>query len=424
MTRQTHLAGGLAALLMALMTYGAPIGSAQDGTPAATPVASSRATPTDTTAAGVCTGTGFAPGLQVTLTTGVQEEPISAEILSRTVHILARRAAAVSPGGCGILIQDSGTIQVTLAASPTIDNETAVSTLSGSARLEIVDTGGVVPEAGTVLDPAATPGAVAYPVVLSGADITDAYAVLDTTGIWQIGVSLTDDAATRFATYTRQHIGEPLAILLNGEVVSAPVIQSEISGGELVIQGNFTEDDAETLAAQLRAGTLPVTLTVSSVLFPGPGGDSPATPRSAEVAGVETFAIASAQHTTAPVDYAQSPPVGGMHDPQWQTCGFYDIPVRNEHAVHTLEHGVVWITYAPDLPPAQVDALRQIAFIDDRLLISPFPDLDAPVVLSTWDRQLRVDSVDDPRLLDFIAAYAGQSPEPAATCQGGVGTPG
>ena len=69
-----------------------------------------------------------------------------------------------------------------------------------------------------------------------------------------------------------------------------------------------------------------------------------------------------------------------------------------------------------DLPPAEVDALRQLALINDRLLVSPYPGLNAPVVLSSWDRQLRLETVDDPRLLEFITAYTGRSPEPIGSC--------
>jgi hypothetical protein len=47
------------------------------------------------------------------------------------------------------------------------------------------------------------------------------------------------------------------------------------------------------------------------------------------------------------VDYPQSPPVGGPHNPIWQNCGFYSKPVRDEYAVHSMEHGAVWITYSP-----------------------------------------------------------------------------
>lgn len=392
-----------------------------------------------------CEGTGFTPALQIVL--GVApglDGTVAPETLERTREILDRRAARFSPGGCGVWVDGEGRVLVQLATLTPNSGE-AVRTLGETARLEIVDTGGDYPAVGAILQtsanaapasgtPAAgaTPSAGAYPAVLTGADITDAYLTQSSSESFQAAITLTDEAVVRFAAFTAAHIGQPLAIVLDGRVISTPVIQAEISGGQVLIEGAFSRAEGEALVIQLQAGALPAALAVLEVATPfGPAPSAPepdgaATPAAVigEVAGVESFTVESAQHTVEPVIYAQTPPVGGMHDPQWQTCGFYDAPVRNENAVHTLEHGVVWITYAPDLPSAEVDALRQIAFIDDRLLVSPYPDLDAPVVLSSWDRQLRLDSVDDSRLLDFIAAYAGQSPEPDATCQGGVGTPG
>jgi hypothetical protein len=58
-------------------------------------------------------------------------------------------------------------------------------------------------------------------------------------------------------------------------------------------------------------------------------------------------------HVGGNIDYDQDlgiPPAGGPHNPSWQNCGFYDELVRDENAVHSLEHGAVWITYQPDLP--------------------------------------------------------------------------
>ena len=54
-------------------------------------------------------------------------------------------------------------------------------------------------------------------------------------------------------------------------------------------------------------------------------------------------------HTEGIVDYDRRPPAGGAHNPVWWNCGFYDEPVVDESAVHDLEHGVVWLAYAPDL---------------------------------------------------------------------------
>src|SRR5262245_44622584 len=72
------------------------------------------------------------------------------------------------------------------------------------------------------------------------------------------------------------------------------------------------------------------------------------------LSGVTTFSNLSRDHTDGPVPYPQVPPVGGPHNPVWLNCGIYDQPAPNENAVHSMEHGAVWITYQPDLPAADV----------------------------------------------------------------------
>jgi hypothetical protein len=142
-------------------------------------------------------------------------------------------------------------------------------------------------------------------------------------------------------------------------------------------------------------------------------------------AGVQSFPVDSAEHVAGAVQYPQNPPVGGDHAPQWQNCGFYSSPVPKETAVHSMEHGAVWITYRPDLPPDQVNRIRQIAAAQSYILASPYPDLPAPIVVSAWGRQLSLDSTDDPRLEQFITAFkqGPTTPERGAPCGGGVGTP-
>jgi len=149
---------------------------------------------------------------------------------------------------------------------------------------------------------------------------------------------------------------------------------------------------------------------------------TPAAERAAEapIEGLETFEVASAAHTRETVDYPQNPPAGGPHDPVWQNCGFYEEPVRNEHAVHSQEHGAVWITYRPDLADEDLAPLRRLAERNDYVLVSPYPDLPAPVVASAWGAQLRLDDPHDPRLRQFVRLYAEQGPEPGAPCQGGT----
>jgi hypothetical protein len=128
------------------------------------------------------------------------------------------------------------------------------------------------------------------------------------------------------------------------------------------------------------------------------------------------------QHTEAAVDYEQSPPAGGEHNPIWQNAGFYEKPVRNETAVHTLEHGAVWITYQPDLPQEQKEAIRELVEAQTCVLASPYEGLDARVVASAWGKQLRLESADDSDLQSFIQSYlqGPQTPEPGAACTGGT----
>ena len=125
-------------------------------------------------------------------------------------------------------------------------------------------------------------------------------------------------------------------------------------------------------------------------------------------------------HTLGSVAYAQVPPAGGDHSPVWQRCGFYAEPVRDEHAVHSLEHGAVWVTYRPDLPRAQIDGLRELARAEADLLFSPFPDLPAPVVVSAWGRQVRLDAGAAPRVAQAVADIRNgpPAPEPGGGCDG------
>lgn len=142
------------------------------------------------------------------------------------------------------------------------------------------------------------------------------------------------------------------------------------------------------------------------------------------LAGVKTT-TQEAGHVTTAVTYPQTPPAGGQHDPTWLNCGTYDQPVRNENAVHDLEHGAVWITYRPDLPAADVATLRRLAAGQTYLVLSPYPKLPAPVVVSGWGKQLPLTGASDKRLPEFIRTYrqGSNAPESGAACTGGTGTP-
>jgi hypothetical protein len=137
---------------------------------------------------------------------------------------------------------------------------------------------------------------------------------------------------------------------------------------------------------------------------------------------VKTANYSAGLHAAGPIVYAENPPMGGQHNVVWQNCGIYDAPIHNEHGVHSMEHGAVWITYRPDLAPDQVQTLREAAS-DDYLLLSPYPGLPYPVVASAWNHQLTFERADDPGLSAFIAKYKNNpetTPEFGASCGGGT----
>jgi hypothetical protein len=142
--------------------------------------------------------------------------------------------------------------------------------------------------------------------------------------------------------------------------------------------------------------------------------------------GVKSYDVGPATvHTEENVDYAQTPPVGGPHSPVWQNCGFYEEPVRDETAVHSLEHGAVWITHSPDLSKDEIETLKDLAQSNGYVLVSPYSGLDSPIVATGWGKQVKLKSAEDSNLERFINAYSQgpQTPEPRATCTGGVGQP-
>lgn len=107
-------------------------------------------------------------------------------------------------------------------------------------------------------------------------------------------------------------------------------------------------------------------------------------------------------------DYPQSPPVGGTHSPAWLKCQVYTADLPEENAVHSLEHGGVWITYRTDLAPAAIASLEQKVILNKEfVMVSPYVGQTAPVVVTTWGLQLTATGADDPHIDDFIRTYAG-----------------
>jgi hypothetical protein len=167
-----------------------------------------------------------------------------------------------------------------------------------------------------------------------------------------------------------------------------------------------------------------VSLVVAAYVFtPDFASYSPGS-TGAEIEGVETFTNGTG-HVTGTVTYAQTPPAGGEHNPIWLNCGIYSEPVANVYGVHALEHGAVWVTYDPALSPTELEALR-VHLPSSYVVLSPFSGLPAPIVLTAWNVQLRVDSAADERIPMFFEEYwrSQNVPEPGALCSGGIDGPG
>ncbi|MFC6015360.1 DUF3105 domain-containing protein [Plantactinospora solaniradicis] len=133
----------------------------------------------------------------------------------------------------------------------------------------------------------------------------------------------------------------------------------------------------------------------------------------------------SATHVDAPVSYPMTPPAGGPHFPAWQNCNgdVYTAPIEDGNAVHSLEHGAVWITYRPGLPAADVGKLSTRVRGLSHMMLSPYPGQSTPISLQAWGYQLTLDDADDEAIGAFITAYRVTAAiEPGAPCGGGITT--
>ncbi|MEU9130732.1 DUF3105 domain-containing protein [Kitasatospora sp. NPDC048540] len=144
----------------------------------------------------------------------------------------------------------------------------------------------------------------------------------------------------------------------------------------------------------------------------------------APIDGVQTFDNLTRNHVSTKVTYQQTPPVGGDHNPVWLTCmgNVYDQPVQNENAVHSLEHGAVWVTYNAKATPDDIKALSEKVKVTPYSFMSPYPDEAGTITLNAWGTQLKVDSATDPRVEQFFTKYVQgpQTQEPGASCSNGA----
>lgn len=148
----------------------------------------------------------------------------------------------------------------------TIDSLTKL--LGSTVQLQFIDTGSESFPEGTDISEQIKNGK--YPVTFEGSELNKAEFRTDQVGQPIVGFEWKKEAGDRFGQYTSQNVGKYMAIVLDGKVISCPVIKGPIWGGSGVIEGKFSTEQVDLLVRQLNGGRLPVPLAKSSVRYVGP----------------------------------------------------------------------------------------------------------------------------------------------------------
>jgi preprotein translocase subunit SecD len=221
-------------------------------------------------------------GLQALLEADIAEDVVLEEgALENAKSILENRANAL--GVSEVVMQTAGDRRI-VAEFPGVTNpEEVVASLKQTALLEFVDMGSTPLQEGTVIQtdfgqtnvtPTPNTDGTASPVyhtVMTGAGLDNAtVAVGQLPGQYEIAFKLKPDSSDLFAEYTSTHRGQFLGIVLDKVVISAPQVNDPITGGEGTITGSFSQEQAQTLAVQLRSGSLPIPIKVVESRTVGP----------------------------------------------------------------------------------------------------------------------------------------------------------
>ena len=217
---------------------------------------------------------------------GVPQAAITERIrqtIEQSIQIVERRVNQL--GTVEPVIQRQGTDRI-LVQVPGLQDPSRLKELLGkTAKMEfrMVDTtvppdqaqAGRVPPDSEVLMSSTSPKipyVIKKQVLVSGGDLTDAQPGFDQrSGEPIVSFRFNTSGSRKFAQATSENVGQPFAIVLDNEVISAPVIREPITGGSGQISGNFTVQQANDLAILLRAGALPAPLTVIEERTVGPG---------------------------------------------------------------------------------------------------------------------------------------------------------
>ncbi|MFO7321055.1 MAG: hypothetical protein DIU68_004955 [Chloroflexota bacterium] len=203
------------------------------------------------------------------------ETEVDATVLQETAAIVERRLRALGVSAA-IGIGDQGTIRVEMSAPENLDQ--VLASVQQAGLLEFVDFTGLLDQINDFVDRtiATTAGPdredallnpetnAPFQTVVTGADIANA-SVTEVNGNWGVRFDFTEDGGATMVEFTGAHVGEPLAIVLDGRVISIPVIQSAFGAEGGLLQGGFDQEQANRLALQLNFGALPVGLDVLTV---------------------------------------------------------------------------------------------------------------------------------------------------------------
>ena len=169
------------------------------------------------------------------------DQVIDNEAMTRLIEVLDRRINGI--GVAESVVQRAGEDRVIVELPGITDTEEAISLIGKTALMEFK----IMNQDGTL-----------GKTLLTGSALTKAAVSYDNMGRPQIQFEMNAEGASKFAEITRNNIGKQLAITLDGEVQTAPTINSEIPSGNGVITGNYTVEEAQATATLLNAGALPV----------------------------------------------------------------------------------------------------------------------------------------------------------------------
>lgn len=140
---------------------------------------------------------------------------------------------------------------------------------------------------------------------------------------------------------------------------------------------------------------------------------------------IETMSVTGLnQHTRETVSYETSPPVSGRHAPNTVPCGIHGSPIQNEVQVHMLEHGAVGVQYQPTVETADIRRIEAIVQDQDSHVFSaPYPEMETPIAVTSWARIMRLDSLDEDAVRQYIDHFRDKGPESNQPCPMDVNQP-